>query len=109
MIRWDVSATQAPQQNLTEAQQEALLRAKYGGLLPKKKQGPKASGQTTWLDHKYFDSADWMLNKQQQQQQQPQPGPSSQSNNQEGGQRLAPKMEPSHFPPRRASQLGEGQ
>lgn len=149
---------QAPQgQNLTEAQQEALLKAKYGGLLPKKKIAPKArprpptraggggllravgrtggsrasrraaSGQAPagrlspasscppplaqqrptarrrapLQDHKYFDSADWALSKQQQQ---PQPagGPAN-------GQQLAPKMEPSHFPPRRASQLGEGQ
>lgn len=52
-------------------------------------------------DHKYFDSADWALSKQL-----PAGGTVQQ---QENGQRLAPKMEPSQFPPRRASQLGEGQ
>ena len=42
----------------SEAAQEAALRAKYGGLLPKKKVGLP-------VDHRFFDSADWALSKQQ--------------------------------------------
>jgi hypothetical protein len=38
--------------------QENLLREKYGGLLPKKKILSK--------EQKLFDSADWVLSKQQQ-------------------------------------------
>lgn len=62
-----------------------MLRAKYGGLLPKKKVGVR--------DTKYFDSADWALSKQKGAQQQP----------------LQPKLEPSHIPAaRRTSGLGDG-
>lgn len=79
---------------MTESAQEALLKAKYGGLLPKKKVAPR--------DHKYFDSADWALSKQAgggagappPQQQAP-------------GARLEPKMNPSQAPARRTSQLSE--
>eukprot|EP00201_Polytomella_parva_P006951 CAMPEP_0175078320 /NCGR_PEP_ID=MMETSP0052_2-20121109/24031_1 /TAXON_ID=51329 ORGANISM="Polytomella parva, Strain SAG 63-3" /NCGR_SAMPLE_ID=MMETSP0052_2 /ASSEMBLY_ACC=CAM_ASM_000194 /LENGTH=95 /DNA_ID=CAMNT_0016348185 /DNA_START=32 /DNA_END=319 /DNA_ORIENTATION=+ len=39
-----------------EREQEKQLMAKYGGLKPKKKLLPK--------DHKFFDSADWALNKE---------------------------------------------
>lgn len=55
----------------SEAEQERALRAKYGGLLPKKKVGPR--------DQRYFDSADWALG------------------NQTAGaeQKLAPKLRPS--------------
>eukprot|EP00887_Chlorella_sp_A99_P007618 scaffold20.g7618.t1 len=73
----------------TEAQQEQLLRAKYGGLLPKKKLGVK--------DAKYFDSADWQLAKQKG----PQAAPAVPG--------LAPKLEPSEAPARRNSALGDGQ
>lgn len=69
-----------------EEQQEALLRAKYGGLLPKKKQGPK--------DHKFFDSADWALSQQ---------GQGGQANSQQG---LEPKLGPTELPGRRTSHLG---
>ena len=70
----------------TEAQQEALLRAKYGGLLPKKKSGVK--------DHKFFDSADWALSQQGRGQQGSQSG-------------LEPKLGPTVNPGRRTSQLGQ--
>jgi len=43
-----------------EAQQEALLRSKYGGIKPKKKLISQGHGQ------KYFDSGDWVLQKQEQ-------------------------------------------
>lgn len=69
-----------------EEQQEAMLRAKYGGLLPKKKQGPK--------DHKFFDSADWALSQQ---------GQGGQANSQQG---LEPKLGPTELPGRRTSHLG---
>ncbi|CAG9467363.1 unnamed protein product [Pedinophyceae sp. YPF-701] len=39
-----------------EAEQEAMLKAKYGGLKPKQRLLPK--------DHKFFDSADWAMQKQ---------------------------------------------
>lgn len=68
-----------------EQQQEQLLRAKYGGLLSKKKVGPK--------DHRYFDSADWAIQKEKGQ----------------GAQQpsLEPKLGPTQAPGRRISQLGE--
>ncbi|KAL6779579.1 hypothetical protein ACKKBG_A12845 [Auxenochlorella protothecoides x Auxenochlorella symbiontica] len=78
-------ATGAPPPS-EEALQEQILRAKYGGMLPKKKQGPR--------DHKYFDSADWALSKQGS----GQPPPS---------QGLEPKLGPSAVPGRRVSQLGQ--
>lgn len=67
--------------------QEDILKAKYGGLLPKKKLMPR--------DNQYFDSADWQMNKQN------------------GGAHHhlpQPKLQPSNPPPpRRTSQLGGGQ
>lgn len=75
------------QSGMTEAQQEQLLRAKYGGLLPKKKLGVK--------DAKYFDSADWALAKQKGQQA-------------AAGPNLQPKLEPNQVPARRVSALGDG-
>ncbi|KAG7673411.1 hypothetical protein Ndes2526B_g03143 [Nannochloris sp. 'desiccata'] len=78
----------APPQPQPDAEvlQEQLLKAKYGGLLPKKKLAPR--------DHKYFDSADWQMGKQK------------------GGSatpKLQPKLEPSLPAPRRSSQLGDSQ
>lgn len=71
--------------DLTEAEQEALLRAKYGGLLKKKPLLPQ--------DRKHFDSADWQLSKQGV----PAPVP-----------QLEPKLNPTAPPARRSSQLGDG-
>lgn len=80
-------AAQAPKPaDLTEAEQEALLRAKYGGLLKKKPLLPQ--------DRKHFDSADWQLSKQGV----PAPAP-----------QLEPKLNPTAPPARRSSQLGDGQ
>lgn len=39
---------------------EAALRARYGGLLPKKKKGPHGSSNAL---HQHFDSADWSMAK----------------------------------------------
>ncbi|KAL4857227.1 hypothetical protein ACK3TF_002524 [Chlorella vulgaris] len=69
----------------SEAEQEALLRAKYGGMLKKKPLLP--------MDRKHFDSADWQLAKQGVPTPQPQ---------------LQPKLNPSAPPARRSSQLGDG-
>lgn len=78
---------QAPKPaDLSEAEQEALLRAKYGGLLKKKPLLPQ--------DRKHFDSADWQLSKQGV----PAPVP-----------QLEPKLNPTAPPARRSSQLGDGQ
>ncbi|PRW57500.1 Negatively light-regulated [Chlorella sorokiniana] len=71
---------------LSEAEQEALLRAKYGGLLKKKPLLPQ--------DRKHFDSADWQLSKQGVPAERPQ---------------LEPKLNPTVPPARRSSQLGDGQ
>lgn len=106
---------QPPQGNSaqTEAQQEQLLKAKYGGMLPKKKLVPKEKGWVwqrcrdcgylarAWTGIssplptccRYFDSADWQMNKQR--------GATAPE--------LAPKLQPTNPPPRRASQLGENQ
>lgn len=80
--------TQGAQQiaQTTEAEQEALLRAKYGGMLKKKPLLPQ--------DRKHFDSADWQLSKQGVRTAPPQ---------------LEPKLNPSAPPARRSSQLGDGQ
>lgn len=75
-----------------EREQEALLKAKYGNLKPKKKLIPK--------EHKYFDSADWALAKQGVKTEQ-----AALSGIQEG---LEPRVEPIVVPPRRISHLGEG-
>ncbi|PSC71132.1 Negatively light-regulated [Micractinium conductrix] len=77
---------QAPPSGMSEAEQEALLRAKYGGLLKKKPLLPQ--------DRKHFDSADWQLAKQGV----PAPAP-----------QLEPKLNPTVPPARRSSQLGDGQ
>ena len=81
-----LQGTSQQQQQLTEADQEALLRAKYGGLLKKKPLLPQ--------DRKHFDSADWQLSKQGVPAPQPQ---------------LEPKLNPTAPPARRSSQLGDGQ
>ncbi|KDD74893.1 hypothetical protein H632_c1005p1 [Helicosporidium sp. ATCC 50920] len=69
-----------------EEQQEQMLRAKYGGMLVKKKHPVAGSNQR-------FDSADWAIHKAKGQ----------------GGQlpTLEPKLGPSQAPGRRISQLGE--
>lgn len=79
-------AKQPTAAELSEAEQEALLRAKYGGLLKKKPLLPQ--------DRKHFDSADWQLNKQGVPAERPQ---------------LEPKLNPTVPPARRSSQLGDGQ
>ena len=74
-----------PEQGLTEAQQEQLLKAKYGGMVPKRKLlGPQGA-------HKYFDSGDYFGGG--------------------GKERLPPKLQPEPSQPamRRSSQLGDGQ
>lgn len=79
-------AKQPTAAELSEAEQEALLRAKYGGLLKKKPLLPQ--------DRKHFDSADWQLSKQGVPAERPQ---------------LEPKLNPTVPPARRSSQLGDGQ
>lgn len=78
-------AKQPTAAELSEAEQEALLRAKYGGLLKKKPLLPQ--------DRKHFDSADWQLSKQGVPAERPQ---------------LEPKLNPTVPPARRSSQLGDG-
>ncbi|KAK9829790.1 hypothetical protein WJX72_007932 [[Myrmecia] bisecta] len=73
-----------------EKEQETLLKAKYGGLQPKKKLMPK--------DHKFFDSADWALAKQ---------GVKTESSVMADSHRLEPKLEPTVAAPRRVSHLGD--
>jgi hypothetical protein len=70
----------------SEADQEALLRAKYGGLLPKKKLGGMRN-------QRHFDSADWAMNKQRG-------APAAVG---------APKLEPTPHPGPSASNLGAQQ
>lgn len=79
-------AKQPTAAEMSEAEQEALLRAKYGGLLKKKPLLPQ--------DRKHFDSADWQLSKQGVPAERPQ---------------LEPKLNPTVPPARRSSQLGDGQ
>ncbi len=94
-------------------EQEALLIAKYG-MKPKKKMGmatkvsigSKAGVLSSWSrtpccvalqEHKFFDSADWALNKEaaaKQGQPPPQAPP-----------QLPPKLEPTPLPARRISHL----
>lgn len=70
--------------------QEDILKAKYGGLLPKKNLMPR--------DNKYFDSADWQMNKQ------------NGCTHMPHHHLPQPKLHPSNPPPpRRTSQLGGGQ
>jgi hypothetical protein len=107
-----------------EAAAEAALRAKYGGLLPKKRVALPT-------DHKFFDSADWALSKAQDAQQAQQAARTAASGPlgmvqpcAPGGGGLPPglptgasqptmlapppKLEPSEPPgPRRPSHLGE--
>eukprot|EP00798_Chlamydomonas_sp_ICE-L_P018589 gene18589-25101_t len=75
-------------------EQEALLMAKYGGMKPKKKPGFATK------EHKFFDSADWALNKEQGKggaaAGQPVLAPPVQ---------LPPKLEPTPLPERRISHL----
>ncbi|KXZ54562.1 hypothetical protein GPECTOR_4g627 [Gonium pectorale] len=73
-----------------EKEQEAMLMAKYGGLKPKKKLLPK--------DHKFFDSADWAMNKEAQKKGDKPPAPDQQET-------LPPKLEPMPVPSRRVSHL----
>lgn len=73
-----------------EKEQEAMLMAKYGGLKPKKKLLPK--------DHKFFDSADWAMNKEAQKKGEKPP-------NSEQQETLPPRLEPMPVPSRRVSHL----
>ncbi|PNW83115.1 hypothetical protein CHLRE_06g307200v5 [Chlamydomonas reinhardtii] len=88
-------ADQAPQDNKSakdvEKEQEAMLMAKYGGLKPKKKLLPK--------DHKFFDSADWAMNKEAQKKGEKPPAPEDQQ------ETLPPRLEPMPVPSRRVSHL----
>jgi hypothetical protein len=74
-----------------EREQEAMLKAKYGGLKPKKKLIPK--------DHKYFDSADWAMAKEGVNPKDGSPIPPQQEI------LLPPKLEPSNSLARRISHL----
>jgi len=70
-----------------------MLMAKYGGLKPKKKGGALGASK----EHKFFDSADWAMNKEAAAKQgQPPPPPQEQ---------LQPKLEPTPLPARRISHL----
>lgn len=88
---------EAPEKTADEImkEQEAMLMAKYGGMKPKKKPGIATK------EHKFFDSADWALNKEQ----------AGQPGNNPGGQQeppqpqLPPKLEPTPIPARRISHL----
>ncbi|KAG1658170.1 hypothetical protein FOA52_006931 [Chlamydomonas sp. UWO 241] len=77
-------------------EQEAMLVAKYGGMKPKKKGGALAH-----KEHKFFDSADWAMNKEAAaktgQHGQPAPAPAEEA--------LKPKLEPTPLPARRISHL----
>lgn len=83
-----------PQQIMKE--QEAMMMAKYGGLKPKKK------GLMMAKEQKFFDSADWALNKEA----------AAKQGHTQGGmrppvpeERLKPKLEPTPVPARRVSHL----
>lgn len=82
-------------------EQEALLMAKYGGMAPKKKKGMLGASK----EHKFFDSADWAMNKEAAAKQ----GPDGAAAGAEGGQavqeQLRPKLEPTPLPARRISHL----
>jgi len=73
---------------------------KYGGLA-KKKMMPKQMSRAQ--DHKFFDSADWALQKQgvKTDEQVAAAGPPPTA--------LPPKLEPTLMKPRRTSHLGDGE
>mmetsp|Transcript_33338 Transcript_33338/g.73714 ORF Transcript_33338/g.73714 Transcript_33338/m.73714 type:complete len:99 (-) Transcript_33338:896-1192(-) len=77
-------------------EQEALLMAKYGGLKPKKKGGLMAQ-----KEHKYFDSADWAMNKEQK----AKDGDGAAKEDPKEEVPLKPKLEPTPVPARRISHL----
>lgn len=87
----DQPAAQEKSAKDVEKEQEAMLMAKYGGLKPKKKLLPK--------DHKFFDSADWAMNKEAQKKGEK---PVEQQ------ETLPPKLEPMPVPSRRVSHLDAG-
>uniref|UniRef100_A0A7R9V186 Negatively light-regulated protein n=1 Tax=Chlamydomonas euryale TaxID=1486919 RepID=A0A7R9V186_9CHLO len=78
-------------------EQEAMLMAKYGGMKPKKKGGALGVHK----EHKFFDSADWAMNKEAAAKTvppgQPAPPPAEEA--------LKPKLEPTPLPARRISHL----
>ncbi|KAK9814028.1 hypothetical protein WJX73_009606 [Symbiochloris irregularis] len=82
-----------------EAEQEAILAKKYGGMKPKKRLIPK--------EQKFFDSADWQLQKQGVKNATTDPPPTPTAG--PLAPRLAPKVD--HAAPsrsrRRASHLGD--
>ncbi|KAL6753756.1 hypothetical protein V8C86DRAFT_2720451 [Haematococcus lacustris] len=84
----------SPEQIMKE--QEALMMAKYGGMKPKKK------GLMQAKEHKFFDSADWALNKEAAAKQAP-PGAAAPQPVPE--EQLKPKLEPTPIPARRVSHL----
>lgn len=74
-------------------EQEAMLNAKYGGMKPKKKGGLLGAHK----EHKFFDSADWAMNKEAAAKQGEAPAPPAEE--------LKPKLEPTPLPARRISHL----
>ncbi|KAJ9511148.1 hypothetical protein QJQ45_013233 [Haematococcus lacustris] len=108
----------SPEQIMKE--QEALMMAKYGGMKPKKKGLMQAKvrppdrlpyscdGSDLRLsvlakqEHKFFDSADWALNKEAAAKQAP-PGAAAPQPVPE--EQLKPKLEPTPIPARRVSHL----
>lgn len=75
-------------------EQEAMMMAKYGGMKPKKK------GLMMAKEQKFFDSADWALNKEAAAKQPGQAAPSVPE-----VEKLKPKLEPTPIPARRVSHL----
>ncbi|KAJ9511300.1 hypothetical protein QJQ45_017098 [Haematococcus lacustris] len=112
------SVEKSPEQIMKE--QEALMMAKYGGMKPKKKGLMQAKvrppdrppyscdGSDLRLsvlakqEHKFFDSADWALNKEAAAKQAP-PGAAAPQPVPE--EQLKPKLEPTPIPARRVSHL----
>jgi len=74
-------------------EQEAKMMAKYGGMKPKKK------GLMQAKEHKFFDSADWALNKEAAAKQGAPVPP------QVPEEKLKPKLEPTPITARRVSHL----
>mmetsp|Transcript_16534 Transcript_16534/g.28330 ORF Transcript_16534/g.28330 Transcript_16534/m.28330 type:complete len:107 (+) Transcript_16534:77-397(+) len=78
-------------------EQEAMMVAKYGAMKPKKK------GMLMAKEQKFFDSADWALNKEAASKSVPgQPGPPPPV---PADEKLVPKLEPTAPLPRRVSHL----
>lgn len=88
----DEQPEKTPEQIMKE--QEALMMAKYGGMKPKKK------GLMMAKEQKFFDSADWALNKEAAAKQ---PGQAAAPAAEV--EKLKPKLEPTPVPARRVSHL----